>query len=529
MSLATRLSAFFLVALALVLAGFSGTLYVLARTYLVGQLDERLQHALDTLEASVDIEPGGLEWEPADRRMTLGVEPGTGAVRWAVRDGRGALVDRSANASPGRFPRPTGRRRPGPRTRRTGRPSARCPGWRLAARRLQLDGAAAAGPRPPGRRARLRGAVSGAGPGRRPGAGPGGGDAEPAGPDAGRAVGRRLGGGGGRGAAALPPRLAPVSRMARAATAMTAADLGQRLPAPGTGDELDELGRAFNDLLDRLHEAFVRLNEALRPAAAVRRRRLAPAPHAAGGPARAGPGRAPPRPLAGGIPAGPGPGPGRGRPPAADRRIAAPAGPARGRPARARGGRPRRLGARPPPPWSAHPRAADLRPSRRRRRPMVVRVHPPLLAQLVDNLLENACKYSEPGTPIVVRAWREDGVGRPGRRGPGLRPGGRRVAACLRAVLPGRAGAPRGASGRRPRPGRGAADRRHLRGHARGPERARAGSLFILRLPAAAGSGARAEAIQRADRGRRSRADGLSKRLSGAWPMARLSRNWARL
>ena len=39
MSLATRLSAFFLVALALVLAGFSATLYVLARTYLVGQLD----------------------------------------------------------------------------------------------------------------------------------------------------------------------------------------------------------------------------------------------------------------------------------------------------------------------------------------------------------------------------------------------------------------------------------------------------------------------------------------------------------
>ena len=32
MSLATRLSAFFLVALALVLAGFSGTLYLLART-----------------------------------------------------------------------------------------------------------------------------------------------------------------------------------------------------------------------------------------------------------------------------------------------------------------------------------------------------------------------------------------------------------------------------------------------------------------------------------------------------------------
>ncbi len=26
---------------------------------------------------------------------------------------------------------------------------------------------------------------------------------------------------------------------------------------------------------------------------------------------------------------------------------------------------------------------------------------------MLDNLLENACKYSEPGTPIVVRAWCE--------------------------------------------------------------------------------------------------------------------------
>ncbi len=49
---------------------------------------------------------------------------------------------------------------------------------------------------------------------------------------------------------------------ARAATEMTAADLGQRLPAPQTHDELDELGRAFNDLLCRLQDAFARLHEA---------------------------------------------------------------------------------------------------------------------------------------------------------------------------------------------------------------------------------------------------------------------------
>jgi len=137
MSLATRVSAFFLASLALVLAGFSVTLYLLARTYLVGQLDERLQHALETLEASVDIEPGGLEWEPADRRMTLGVETGDGAVRWAVRDGRGAAVDRSANASSGDFP---ARWSPSawPTDPADGTVFGAAPGWRLAARRLQL-------------------------------------------------------------------------------------------------------------------------------------------------------------------------------------------------------------------------------------------------------------------------------------------------------------------------------------------------------------------------------------------------------
>jgi signal transduction histidine kinase len=29
-----------------------------------------------------------------------------------------------------------------------------------------------------------------------------------------------------------------------------------------------------------------------------------------------------------------------------------------------------------------------------------------LLSQLVDNLLENACKYSRPGTPVVIRLGR---------------------------------------------------------------------------------------------------------------------------
>ena len=81
MSLSTRLSLFFLAALAVVLLGFSSTLYLLGRSYLNHQLDERLEQALDTLEAAIDIENDGLEWEPEDRRLTLGVESGVEQVR----------------------------------------------------------------------------------------------------------------------------------------------------------------------------------------------------------------------------------------------------------------------------------------------------------------------------------------------------------------------------------------------------------------------------------------------------------------
>ena len=57
--------------------------------------------------------------------------------------------------------------------------------------------------------------------------------------------------------------------------------------------------------------------------------------------------------------------------------------------------------------WSGHERAADLRFEGATASPLWTRAHRPLLGQLLDNLLENACKYSGPGTPIIVRAWCE--------------------------------------------------------------------------------------------------------------------------
>lgn len=50
--------------------------------------------------------------------------------------------------------------------------------------------------------------------------------------------------------------LAPLSRLARAARAIDVADLAQRVPVRGTGDELDEVARAFNEALGRLEQAI---------------------------------------------------------------------------------------------------------------------------------------------------------------------------------------------------------------------------------------------------------------------------------
>ena len=60
--------------------------------------------------------------------------------------------------------------------------------------------------------------------------------------------------------------------------------------------------------------------------------------------------------------------------------------------------------------WNGHDRAADLRFEWSDNDPLWTLAHRPLLGQLLDNLIENACKYSGPGTPIIVRVWREPGA-----------------------------------------------------------------------------------------------------------------------
>jgi signal transduction histidine kinase len=393
MSLAARISAFLLVLLAVVLVGFSSAVYLLARTYLRRELDGRLQSALETLAAAVDIEPSGLEWEPADRRIALGVDSGINALRWSIRDGRGVLVDRSANAGSGDFPVtwspaswPAGP---------DGTTFGNVPHWRMAGRRLSLDDLLRQGrghpDDQPGYEVQYRALELVAG-------------VSPAPVEAAlNRLGLTLGalsiavwvGAAAAGHGWLWRRaLAPMRRMTRAAAAMTPTGPAAQLPLSGNGDELDELGRAFNDLLDRLgavheqqrrfageasHQLRTPLAALLGQVQVARRRERSPAEY---------------RRVLDVVQA-------EGErlrhivetllllaQPTAAELPTQPLDLARWVPDHLRR-------------WAEHPRAADL-VVKADADSLTVHAHPTLLGQLVDNLVENAFKYSAAGTPVTV-------------------------------------------------------------------------------------------------------------------------------
>lgn len=403
MSLSSRLSVFFLATLAAVLLGFSATLYVLGRSYLSRQLDVHLEKALDTLEAAVDVETDGLEWEPQDRRLTLGMDPDVEHVRWAVQDGLGGVISQSLNAQDGSFPPQIEAgvlaELPGDAT-----VIGEIPGWRLARRHLRLpellrmgkghaedepeddivhtDLVLTVGLSPAPVEASLhRLALALAG---------------------GSsvlwllcaAVGRQL----------CHRALSPLVGMASAARELAATDRSGALPNPGTGDELEDLSHAFNDLLARRCEALERqqrftgdASHQLRTPLAgllshveVVRRRRRPAEEYEQALDQVHREATRLRQIVESL--------------LFLARTEAEAEPPAGEPVDLAAWVPERLRA-----WSAHPRASDLRlgPTDA---PVWVSAHPPLLAQALENLVDNALKYSESGTPVTVTCWREAGL-----------------------------------------------------------------------------------------------------------------------
>ena len=387
MTLTTRLSVFFLSALAVVLVGFSVSLYLLARGHLLRQADERCRAALDTLAAAAEVEPEGVEWDPHGRSLVPVRHVEDGPVRWTVRAPEKGVLEASADAVDDRpLPEFEGNEgRPFEHTDADGRR------WHVAVRRIAAPAGAVptAAPGPKLHPALVLTA------------------AVPVGPiDAtltrlaatlaaltttvlgvALVVSRR----------ACRRALAPVVRMADSARAIGTADLSDRLPVSPTADELADLGGAFNDLLDRLVVAFER-----------ERRFAGEASHQL---------RTPLTGLIGQVEVALR----RERPADEYRRVLESVQSQAGRLRRvveallflARSEAeaelpgleridlaawvPQRLRA-----WAAHPRAGDLT-FEAAGAAVVAAIHPDLFGELLDGLLDNALKYSRPGMPVNVR------------------------------------------------------------------------------------------------------------------------------
>jgi len=384
MALTTRLMLLLLGTLALVLGGFSATLYLLADRYLHRQVEERLGGMVDRLVAGAEFGPGGVEWEPQQRTLPS-VSPDVPVV-WQVLDERGHIIDQLGGGESGGL-------------LAQAIEEVRTVYWQEQNWLVQERVVQSAVQKPGTEKnmyavLRMRAGLS----------------LDPMETTlrwlvgmlivvsatiwllalvVGRALCRRA--------------LLPVRDMAQAARDMSVLQPEERLPLPGTGDELQELARAFNELLDRLQTAFERQGRFTSDASHQLRTPLAA--------------------LLGQVEV-------VLRRPRSTQEYQQTLRTVHRRASQLReiveallylarsdaeanlpgtqeldlgGWLKERVDT-----WAQHDRARDLIiedvPQA-----LPVRAHPVLLGELLNILLENACKYSEAGTPIAVRTHREDG------------------------------------------------------------------------------------------------------------------------
>ena len=396
MTLTTRVSTYFLVVLAGVLAAFSATLLLMSRSYLYRHADDQLQSTLSILVAAVEVGEDGVEWEPQERELLREGKAGASHIVWMVADDQGRRLDENQVDTAQRI----------------------LDEWAVDFAMAEDSHAVVAADGRHWRLARrvVRSPAATVSPAARPAAPE---EAKPAAViltagislEPSQATLRTLAASVGSlsigfwllaaatGRAVCRRALAPLAGMAAAARSIRAAELQRRLPAPASGDELENLGQAFNGLLDRLQESFQR-----------QQRFTGDASHQL---------RTPLTIMLGQVEVALR----RDRTPEEYRRAL--------ENVAVQSARLRQIiemllflsradsEARLPhletldlrewlkghlQQWSAHSRRGDVHLEIEADRPLRIQAHPPLLGQLIDNLLDNACKYSEPGTRVTVRA-----------------------------------------------------------------------------------------------------------------------------
>lgn len=252
MSLMARLNLYFISTLAIVLSSFSIALFLLARFYLHRQLDERLDATLNVLTAAIELTPEGVEWEPSDRQLVTRSNLSNDPIVWLVSDPAGRLVDHEGPTNTAEFALEIADRLH--ETREKGKRFD----WENSRWQFRQVWVESSHPVTPVKE----------------------GDRERRYPALGITVGISLapmqgtlqtlsgvlatltttimlaGLLGGR--VVCRHALRPVSTMAQAARAMDAAALNERLPIFPRGDELEDLARSFNGLLERVQESYER-------------------------------------------------------------------------------------------------------------------------------------------------------------------------------------------------------------------------------------------------------------------------------
>jgi heavy metal sensor kinase len=243
MKLVTRVSLFFLVALAVFMAANALALNLLARHYLYRQFDDQLHAALRALVAAADVEEDGVEWNAIQGRPEVDAEFDNDSLRWAVFDEGGDTVDFSRNQSAAEAKSLL-------QEDSTAR-SASARTWRSIERKLAATQPDPGDMRDPNEYREIKIVVAGS----------------TAAIDAAlhrlallsvglSAAAWLLAAGIGRWYCAAA--LAPVRKMAASARSIAPEDSTRRLPVSPTNDELAELGRSFNGLLDQLFQAYER-------------------------------------------------------------------------------------------------------------------------------------------------------------------------------------------------------------------------------------------------------------------------------
>lgn len=257
MTLSNRFSALFLATVGVILAGFSTALLVSSRIYLDHRVDDRLAGMVALLKTCIDEKPGWVRWEARPKRLPPSRWGERHATTWLVADGTGSLLTRPADF------RDEGQAElwarqisqvtlPDPVKDRNGR------SWRVVRTRVDRRGGDEPGvarpdDTPDGKVYRdtiLFAAFASI--------------------DETDETVASLGGFllgisqlvwflaalGARGLSRA--MLVPLTNLVEAAQGLDPSNPGWTLAGAGTRDELDELRRAFNDLLARLHEAYDR-------------------------------------------------------------------------------------------------------------------------------------------------------------------------------------------------------------------------------------------------------------------------------